>query len=186
MAGPSGTDWAHPGVQGAVAPPPAPLHAERAQPARPTHPVTGLLARAACARRRWARVPPYPGNPPPQPGLPSRGSPRRAPGTPQEPPMSTHALRTADVPMGLRVLRHLDLVVLVLALGLFLATGLPILGWAVAAAAWLAQRAISIWLERKARASNEPRAVAGLMVGSMLSRGWLVAFAIFGAGLSDH
>ena len=100
--------------------------------------------------------------------------------------MSTHALRTADVPMGLRLLRHLDLVVLALALAIFLATGLPILGWGVAAAAWLVQRAISIVLERKAKASGEPRAVAGLMVGSMLSRGWLVALAIFGAGLSER
>jgi hypothetical protein len=100
--------------------------------------------------------------------------------------MSTHALRTADVPMGLRLLRHLDLVVLALALAIFLATGLPILGWGVAAAAWLVQRAISIVLERKAKASNEPRAVAGLMVGSMLSRGWLVALAIFGAGLAER
>jgi hypothetical protein len=100
--------------------------------------------------------------------------------------MSTHALRTADVPRGLRLLRHLDLIVLVLALGIFLAAGLPLLGWGVAAAAWLAQRAISIVLERKAKASTEPRAVAGLMVGSMLSRGWLVALAIFGAGLADR
>jgi hypothetical protein len=88
--------------------------------------------------------------------------------------------------MGLRLLRHLDLAVLALALAIFLATGLPILGWAVAAAAWLGQRAISVVLERKARASNEPRAVAGLMVGSMLSRGWLVALAIFGAGLAER
>src|SRR4051812_50159837 len=99
--------------------------------------------------------------------------------------MSTHALRTADVPMGLRLLRHLDLVVLALALAIFLATGLPILGRAVAAAAWLAQQGISIWPERQARASNEPRAGAGLMVGGMPSRGWLGACAIFCAGLFD-
>ena len=100
--------------------------------------------------------------------------------------MSTHALRTADAPMALRALRHLDLIVLALALGIFLAAGLPILGWGVAAAAWLAQRAISIVLERKAKAADEPRAVAGLMVASMLTRGWLVALAIFGAGLAER
>jgi hypothetical protein len=100
--------------------------------------------------------------------------------------MSTHALGTADATMGMRVLRHLDLVVLVLALGVFAAAGLPILGWGAAAAAWLAQRAIAIVLERKARATTEPRAVAGLMVASMLTRGWLVAIAIFAAGLAEN
>jgi hypothetical protein len=88
--------------------------------------------------------------------------------------------------MGMRVLRHLDLVVLLLALGVFVAAGLPILGWGAAAAAWLAQRAIAIVLERKARAATEPRAVAGLMVASMLTRGWLVAIAIFAAGLAEN
>jgi hypothetical protein len=88
--------------------------------------------------------------------------------------------------MALRALRHLDLIVLALALGIFLAAGLPILGWAVGAAAWLAQRAVSIVIERRARATTEPRVVAGLMVASMLTRGWLVALAIFGAGLADR
>ena len=100
--------------------------------------------------------------------------------------MSTHALRTADAPMALRALRHLDLIVLALALVIFLAAGLPILGWGVAAAAWLAQRAISIVIERRARAATEPRVVAGLMVGSMLTRGWLVALSILGAGLAER
>jgi hypothetical protein len=100
--------------------------------------------------------------------------------------MSTHALRTADAPMALRALRHLDLIVLALALVIFLAAGLPILGWGVAAAAWLAQRAISIVIERRARAATEPRVVAGLMVASMLTRGWLVALSILGAGLAER
>jgi hypothetical protein len=100
--------------------------------------------------------------------------------------MSSHALGTADASMALRALRHLDLIVLVLALGIFLAAGLPVLGWAAAAVAWLVQRAIALVLERKARAATEPRAVAGLMVASMLTRGWLVALAIFGAGLIEN
>src|SRR4051812_22309111 len=100
--------------------------------------------------------------------------------------MSTHALGTAEPAMGMRVLRHLDLVLLALALAVFAAAGLPLLGWAAAAAAWLVQRAIAIVLERKARAATEPRAVAGLMVASMLTRGWLVAIAIFLAGLVEN
>jgi hypothetical protein len=77
-------------------------------------------------------------------------------------------------------------VVLALALAIFAAAGLPLLGWGAAAVAWLAQRAIAIVLERKAKATTEPRAVAGLMVASMLTRGWLVAIAIFAAGLSEN
>jgi hypothetical protein len=100
--------------------------------------------------------------------------------------MSTHALGRAEPAMGMRVLRHLDLVVLALALAIFVAAGLPLLGWGVAAAAWVAQRAIGFVLERKARSTNEPRSVAGLMVASMLTRGWLVALAIFGAGLVEN
>jgi hypothetical protein len=88
--------------------------------------------------------------------------------------------------MALRALRHLDIVVLVLALGIFAAAGLPLLGWAAAAVAWGVQRVIAFLLERQARAATEPRAVAGLMVASMLTRGWLVAIAIFGAGLVDR
>jgi hypothetical protein len=88
--------------------------------------------------------------------------------------------------MAARALRHVDLLVLLVALGIFLAAGLPLLGWGAAAAAWLAQRLIGTVLERQARAATEPRAVAGLMVASMLTRGWLVALAIFGAGLIEN
>jgi hypothetical protein len=88
--------------------------------------------------------------------------------------------------MAARLLRHADLLVLLVALGIFLAAGLPLLGWAAAAAAWIAQRVIGSVLERQARAATEPRAVAGLMVASMLTRGWLVALAIFGIGLVEN
>src|SRR4051794_13557619 len=47
-------------------------------------------------------------------------------------------------PGALRVLRHLDLVVMAVALPIFLAAGLPLLGWAAASGAWLAQRAIQV------------------------------------------
>jgi hypothetical protein len=84
-----------------------------------------------------------------------------------------------------RLLRWLDLLLFVLALPLFLATGLPLLGWGVAAAAWCLQRAIQVPIMRQAAASDDPRTVAGLLVASMLVRGWLVALAVFGVGLAD-
>ena len=88
--------------------------------------------------------------------------------------------------MGLRVLENLDIVVLVLALPLFLAAGFPILGWAAAAVAWIAQRAIRAFLSGRAERSDDPRTVAGLLAGSMIARGWLAALAIFGVGLYDN
>jgi hypothetical protein len=106
--------------------------------------------------------------------------------------MSAHALKTAEAtnakgdPFGLRLLRNLDIVLFVLALPIFLLAGLPMLGWGGAAAAWLVQRAIRGALERRARAADDPRSVAGLLVASMLTRGWLVALCIFGVGLIEN
>jgi hypothetical protein len=97
---------------------------------------------------------------------------------------SEHALRTAEDPLTL--VRYLDLVVLALALPVFLLAAFPLLGYAAGAGAWVAQRAIRELLHRRAKASDDPRTVAGLLAGSMIIRGWLAALAIFGAGLSDR
>jgi hypothetical protein len=97
---------------------------------------------------------------------------------------SQHALRNSEDPLTL--LRYLDLVALALALPLFLVAGLPLLGYAAAAAAWLAQRGIRELLHRRAAASDDPRTVAGLLAGSMIVRGWLAALTIFGVGLADR
>ena len=83
-------------------------------------------------------------------------------------------------------LRYADLMLLAFALPLFLLAGLPMAGYGVAAAVWLAQRGIRAVLNRRARSSTDPRTVAGLMVASMVGRGWLVAGAIFVVGLSDN
>jgi hypothetical protein len=83
-------------------------------------------------------------------------------------------------------MRYLDLLVLALALPVFVLAGFPLLGYAAAAVAWLAQRGLREYLNRRARASDDPRTVAGLLAGSMLARGWFVAAAIFGVGLADN
>ena len=88
--------------------------------------------------------------------------------------------------MPLRVLRYLDLCVLVLALPIFIAAGLPLLGWAGAAVGWTLQRVIQAAIEKRARASDDPRTVAGLLTGSMIARGWIVAGSIFIVGLSER
>jgi hypothetical protein len=95
-----------------------------------------------------------------------------------------HALRTSGDPFTF--LRYLDFAVLALALLIFVVAELPLLGWGVAALAWCVQRAIQLFVNKRAAASNEPRTVAGLLAGSMLARGWLVALAVFGAGMIER
>lgn len=102
--------------------------------------------------------------------------------------MTTHALETgkgtSEAGTGLKVIRYLDLLLLALALPLFLLADLPMLGYAVAAAAWLAQRGINSYATARAKRSEDPREVVGLLAGSMIGRGWLVAGAIFAVGLA--
>jgi hypothetical protein len=83
------------------------------------------------------------------------------------------------------VVRYFDFVVLVLALPVFIVGDLPIVGYLTAAAAWSGQRAIQAFTTRRAAASKDPRTVVGLMAGSMIGRGWLVAGAIFIVGVAD-
>ena len=88
--------------------------------------------------------------------------------------------------MPLRMLRYLDLALLGLALPIFVAAGLPLLGYAGAACGWLVQRGVQALIEKRARESDDPRTVAGLLTGSMIARGWIVAGSIFIVGLSER
>ena len=89
-------------------------------------------------------------------------------------------------PWALVLVRHFDLALLALALPVFLIAGLPVLGWVAAAVAWVSQRVIRHVLDQRARATDDPRTVAGITAGSMLLRGWLMALTIFGVGLTDR
>ncbi|MBA3420723.1 MAG: hypothetical protein H0U12_02330 [Thermoleophilaceae bacterium] len=99
--------------------------------------------------------------------------------------MSTRATALSDDAKVLRVLRYLDLGALVVALPLFLLAGLPMLGYAVAAGAWILQRGARELIQRRAMAASDVRTAAGLTAASMIVRGWVVALAIFAVGLSD-
>ncbi len=98
--------------------------------------------------------------------------------------MSTRATALSDQHI-LRVLRYLDLVGLVVALPVFLVADLPMLGYAVAAGAWVLQRGARELILRRAEAAHDVRTTVGLTAASMIVRGWLVALAIFAVGLSD-
>jgi hypothetical protein len=75
-------------------------------------------------------------------------------------------------------LRYLD-VCLVLATAPFvLIAGLPLLGYLVGACAWLLTRAGTVWTQEHALRVSDPRLKAGLQVGGMMGRVWLVALAV--------
>jgi len=97
---------------------------------------------------------------------------------------SQHALRTSQDPTTL--LRYLDLVVLALALPLFPIAGLPLLGYAGAAGAWLAQRAVGELLRRHAATTGDPRRVTAVLGMSMIVRGWFLLICVLLTGLSDR
>jgi hypothetical protein len=83
-----------------------------------------------------------------------------------------------------RILRHPDLILLALLLPVFIAAGLPLLGYAAGAGAWLLQRAIQLLANRRAGESGDPKVVAGIAAGSMIARGWIAALTIFGVGIA--
>jgi hypothetical protein len=91
-----------------------------------------------------------------------------------------------DTPTSVRVMRNIDVPALALALVLFLVAGLPILGWVTGAGAWAIQRLISEFTIRKAEAAKDPRTKVGLLAGSMIGRGWLVAGIILAVGLGNN
>jgi hypothetical protein len=75
-------------------------------------------------------------------------------------------------------LRYLD-VCLVLATAPFVPiAGLPVLGYVLAALAWLATRLATTFLQERALAIAEPKLRAGMQVGGMMIRIWGVALAI--------
>lgn len=85
--------------------------------------------------------------------------------------------------------KHVDLLALAAALAVFVVGGLPLLGYAVAAAAWLAQRGIQVLARRRAAADlsagNRQRAMGTIAI-STLSRVWLMAGAVLAVGLAER
>ncbi len=85
--------------------------------------------------------------------------------------------------------KYVDLAVLAAALAVFLLGGLPMLGYAAAAAVWLAQRGIQVLAGRRAAvelaAGNRQRAMATVAT-TTLGRVWLMATVVLLAGLVER
>ncbi|HET7177077.1 MAG TPA: hypothetical protein VFI63_00150 [Solirubrobacterales bacterium] len=85
--------------------------------------------------------------------------------------------------------KHVDLLALAAALAVFAIGGFSLLGYAVAAAAWLAQRAIQLLAGRRAAQElargNRQRAM-GTIGATTLGRVWLMATAVLLVGIAQR
>ena len=82
--------------------------------------------------------------------------------------------------------RFADLALLALALPLVILADWPLLGYAVAAGAWLTQRGILALAERRAAAAlaaGSRRSAMGITAASALGRVWLLALAVLLVGV---
>ena len=83
--------------------------------------------------------------------------------------------------------KYVDLLALALALPVFILGNFPLLGYAVGAAVWLAQRAVQSIAARRAReelAHGERQRAMGIVAGTGLGRVWLMAAAVLVVGLA--
>ena len=105
-------------------------------------------------------------------------------------PQSTPAAGPPAGPLAvadpLLLFRWLDVVLVVLVAPFVILTGLPVLGYAVGAAAWIANRAIGVLVERRARAQDDVRRAVGLNLGALIARSWLVGLTILAVGLAGE
>lgn len=85
--------------------------------------------------------------------------------------------------------KYVDLLLLAAALVVFLIAGLPLLGYAVAAAAWLGQRGIQALANRRSqeqlRVRNRQKAM-GIIAATTLGRVWLMATAVLLVGIAER
>jgi hypothetical protein len=76
------------------------------------------------------------------------------------------------------LLRYLDIVVVLAAAPFVVLAGLPVLGYAVAAFAWILQRVIAVKVDAYARSLDDIRRAVGFNVGTLLARVWIIGLAI--------
>ena len=97
--------------------------------------------------------------------------------------MSESTTNAPGIADPLAPLRHLDVVLLVLAAPFVVLLELPVLGYAVGASVWILARILEAALERAAARGDVRRAI-GVKVGSMVGRTWLIGIGILAVGLA--
>jgi hypothetical protein len=79
---------------------------------------------------------------------------------------------------NMTLLRYLDVCLVLLSAPFVVAAGMPVLGYAIGACAWLLTRLGAEALHTRAQRSRDVRIRSGLMVGVMMGRVWIVALAV--------
>jgi hypothetical protein len=85
--------------------------------------------------------------------------------------------------------KHVDLLVLAAALAVFVLGGLPLLGYAVAAAVWLAQRGVQLLTARRVGeelADGKRQRAMGMVAATGLGRVWLMVTAVLLVGIVER
>jgi hypothetical protein len=105
-----------------------------------------------------------------------------------KPPTPAHAAAptAGAVADPLFLVRWLDVILVVLAAPFVVLMGLPVLGYAAGALAWIANRAIGTLVERRAKATGDVRKAVGLNLGVLIARAWLVGLTILAVGLGGE
>ena len=107
-------------------------------------------------------------------------------------PLSTLAVEGHSRVGGFRLalaVRYFDLALLAAALPVFLAADLPIAGYLVVAAVWVAATAVEVYTERRVVRELEHgnrRDAMGWIAATTLGRVWLIALAVLLVGLLDE
>jgi peptidoglycan biosynthesis protein MviN/MurJ (putative lipid II flippase) len=83
----------------------------------------------------------------------------------------------------LAFVRYLDIVVVLLAAPFVILLGAPLLGYVVAASAWIVQRVAAVTIERRAERSGDIKTAVGLNMASLVLRAWLIGLTILAVGL---
>jgi hypothetical protein len=86
----------------------------------------------------------------------------------------------------MRVLRNLDLFVLALALPVFVAAGLSLLGYIATTGAWLAARGVESWAQARAARTGSRRSAMRARAATLIGRLYLIGLTVFAAGMLEH
>lgn len=82
-------------------------------------------------------------------------------------------------------LRFIDILFVVALAPFVVLADLPVVGYAVGAAAWIIQRFAALALERRAKVMSDARRAVGLNLAGVFARAWFVALVILVVGKAN-
>ena len=83
-------------------------------------------------------------------------------------------------------LRFLDIAVVLMMAPFVVLADLPLTGYLVGGAAWIAQRVAALALERRAKTAQDVRTAVGLNLAGIFGRAWFVGLSILAVGKANE